>query len=254
GSRAVFYWRYGQFGPTLPSAAWQMLTHPLVAADTLVSPGIKVHTVIYLFAIAGFAALFSPYLLAVLPLLAERMLAGAPNWWGLDFHYNAFVVVPLLCAGVDAVARLARRDRLTWVGPLWGVTVVVISVWMVHLFAFAPLTDVSSWQRDADMRAAASAVERVPSGVMVEAVNNLGPQLTGRTTVLLWDRLPRWAPWVLADVERPVFPFCGLADQQQRVAYLEGHGYQVVYQDHGYLVLHRSGPLPPLDTAQSPGC
>jgi hypothetical protein len=132
--------------------------------------------------------------------------------------------------------------------------VLVIAVGTVHDFAFDPLIHPSSWQRTTDMRAAADVVGRVPPGVMVEAANNLGPQLSDRTTVLLWDRLPRWTPWVVADVQRPTFPFCGVADQQEQVLNLEAHGYRVVYRNDGYLVLHSPGPLPPVDTAKSPGC
>jgi uncharacterized membrane protein len=258
GSNAIYYWRYGRFGPTMPSAAWQMVTHPLTTLDTFVSPGLKLHTMVLLALVSAFAVFLSPWLLTVLPLLADRMLADAPNWWGLDFHYSAFLVVPVLCAGVDAVARLARWSRpplvKAWLGPVWASAVLVIAVCTVHDFAFDPLLHPSSWQRTTDMAAAADVVGRVPSGVTVEAANNLGPQLSDRTTVLLWDRLPRWTPWVVADVRRPIFPFCGVADQQEQVLNLEGHGYQVVHQNDGYLVLHNPGPLPPLDTTKSPGC
>jgi uncharacterized membrane protein len=264
GSQPAFYWRYGQFGPSLSSAALDMLTHPGVVADTLVRPETKVHTIVCLLAVAAFASLISPYLLMVLPLLAERMLSDAPNWWGVDFHYNAFLVMALLCAGVDGVARLRRWSgragappvRLAGerIGPVWAAAVLVIAVCSVHDFAFDPLLHGSTWQRDADMRAAAATVAHVPSGVTVETANNLGPQLTGRTTVLLWDQLPRWAPWVVADTSRPVFPFCDVTQQQARIGYLTAHGYRVVFSDDGYVVLHHPGPLPPLDTARSPGC
>jgi hypothetical protein len=235
-----------------------MVTHPLTTLDTFVSPGVKLHTMVLLALVSAFAVLLSPWLLTVLPLLADRMLADAPNWWGLDFHYNAFLVVPVLCAGVDAVARLARWSRprpvRTWLGPVWASAVLVIAIWTVHDFAFDSLLHPSSWRRTTDMAAAADVVGRVPSGVTVEAANDLGPALSDRTTVLLWDRRPRWTPWVLADVRRPVFPFCGVVDQQEQVLNLEDHGYRVVYGNDGYLVLHNPGPLPPVDTVKSPGC
>jgi hypothetical protein len=234
------------------------VTHPLTTLDTFVAPGIKPHTMVLLALVSAFAVFLSPWLLTVLPLLADRMLADAPNWWGLDFHYNGFLVVPVLCAGVDAVARLARWSRpplvKTWLGPVWASAVLVIAVSTAHDFAFDPLLHPSSWQRTTDMTAAADVVGRVPSGAEVSVVNNLGPQLSDRTTVLLWDRLPRWTPWVVADVRRPIFPFCGVADQQEQVLNLESHGYRVVYQNDGYLVLHDAGPLPPIDTTKSPGC
>jgi uncharacterized membrane protein len=273
GSRPTYYWRYGQFGANAPAAAWQMLTHPSVTADTFVTPDTKVHTMVCLFAIAAFAALVSPYLLVVLPLLAERMLSDAPNWWGLVFHYNAFLVVPLLCAGVDAVSRIARwstwwsnrpRER-RWVtavgrwigvglGPLWATAVLVVALCTVGSFAFAPLLHTSSWRQTAHMTEASDAVGHVPSGVTVEAPNTLGPRLSDRTTVVLLDFLPRWAPWVVVDTAAAEFPFCTAAEQQERVPYLLDHGYRIAYRNDDYVVLHAAGPLPPMDTAASPGC
>jgi hypothetical protein len=263
GSKAAFYWSYGQFGPTMGSAAWDMLTHPGTVATTLVQPGIKVHTMVVLMAVAAFAPLVSPLLLMVVPLLAERMLAGSPNWWGLAFHYNAFLVMAVLCAGVDGVARLVRWwgrhdwTRHNWARPfalLWAVTVLVFGVASVHDFGFDSVFKPAAWQRGPDVRAAADAVAHVPSGVTVAAANSLGPALTGRTTVVLWDLVPRWTPWVVADVARPVFPFCGIAGQQAQLAYLEAHGYLTVFARDGYVVLHRPGPLPPLNTGRSGSC
>jgi hypothetical protein len=95
------------------------------------------------------------------------------------------------------------------------------------------------------MRAAAAAVAVVPSGVTVEATNFLGPNLSGRDTVLLWDgeggTPPMLAPWVVANVRQRQFTFSSVAEQKQHVARLERNGYQVVFRRDGYLVLHRAG-------------
>lgn len=262
GSTPRFYWRYGAFGPTLPSAAWHMLTHPATTAATFTHPDVKIHTIVLLGTVAAFACLLSPFVLLVAPQLAERMLSDAPNWWTSGFHYDAFLVVALLCAGVDGVARVRRwsaghggwRVAGERFAAVWAVAVLVIGVWNVPGFGFDPLLHPSSWQRDAAMRAEAAAVAHVPSGVTVEAANPLGPALTGRATVVLWDQVPRWAPWVVADTTTRRFPFCDVAQQRARITYLTGHGYRIVFADDGYLVLHHPGPLPPLATERAPGC
>ena len=251
GSNPVYYWRYGAFGSSAPGAALNMLSHPALALHTAVTPEVKVHTVLALFGLAAFAGLFSPYLLAVAPLLAERVLADAPSWWGTAFHYNLFVVVPLLCGGVDAIALL-RAIRL--LRPVWTIAVLAVAAWNLPGSAFGPPLSPASWQPTAQTRAAGAAVARVPAGVVVETPNNIGPLLTGRDTVLLWDRVPRWAPWVVADVARGSFPFCSLTEQRDRVGYLLAHGYQQVFAEDGYLVLRADGPLPPIETTRSPGC
>jgi uncharacterized membrane protein len=255
GGRADYYWQYGRFGPNLTSAAWHALTHPRLVATTLVQPDVKVDTILWLLVIAAFAPLCSPFLLVVLPPLAERLLSGDPHWWGTYYHYNAFLVLAVLAAGVDGIARLRRWWPVARpVGVAWGALVLVIGLWLVPGFAFGAVLAPSAWHRTAAMNAAAAAVAHVPSGVTVEAPDNLGPQLTGRTTVLLWDNLPRWAPWVLADTNGLQFPFCDVTDQRARLAFLLTHGYQVTFADDGFEVLHHFGKQPPLDTAPSPGC
>lgn len=256
GGRADYYWRYGHFGRTVTGAAKHILLHPLDAARTAVRPGVKVQTMLWLLAIAAAAPLISPYVLVVLPPLAERMLADQQTWWVRDFHYNAFLVVPLLCPGVDGVARIRR-----WVGPrarhaglVWGALLVLVAAVLFPSSALRHTFQLDMWRRGPDVYVAQQAVDTVPSGVVVEAADNIGPQLSSRTTVLLWDRKPRWAPWVVGDVRRQQFPFCTLADQQRRVALLESNGYQVVFDKRGYVVLHHPGPLPALDYSPVIGC
>jgi uncharacterized membrane protein len=280
GGRADYYWRYGHFGPTVGTAAWHMVAHPIDALRTFVQPAIKVRTMLWLLAMAAVAPLASPYLVVALVLLAERMLSDQSTWWVPEYHYNAFLVVPLLCAGVDGAARIQRwyatragtggsgaggsgaarsgAGRLAAVagrraGLVWSCAVLAVALVALPSFAYDRMLHGSAWRRDAADRAAASAVAQVPPGVTVEAANSLGPQLSGRDTVLLWDRLPRGAPWVVADVHAHEFPFCDLAEQQARVGLLEGNGYRVRYQRDGFVVLYRAGNAP-LSAAPSPGC
>jgi hypothetical protein len=87
----------------------------------------------------------------------------------------------------------------------------------------------------------------------VEAVNDLGPQLSARDTVLLWDgdgSSPLRPPWVIANVAHRVFTFASLAQQKQRVALLERSGYQAVFHKDGYLVLRRAGARPGAGASQ----
>jgi uncharacterized membrane protein len=267
GGRPGFYWTYQQFGSSMPSAAWHALTHPLVTATTFVEPDYKLRTMLLLFTMTAFASLLSPYLLMVLPLLAERMLSSDPLLWATTFHYNAFLVIPLFAAGVDAVGRIGRWVRW-WVarhregstgsrtgalvGTVWASAVLVIGVVTVPYFGFGQALSPSAWQQTTETRAAASVIAKVPSGAIVSAANHLGPALSGRATVLLWDQVTRWTPWVAADVGRPEFPFCTVAVQRKTVSALEAAGYQVVYQDDGYLLLHDPGPLLPLNTTAAP--
>ena len=302
GGRASYYWAYTALGPHAPQAAWHVITHP-ASLKVLVTPEIKLQTMLWLFGAFCFLSLRSPMALAAIPLLLERMLANIfSNWWVTGFQYNAYLVAILVFAAVDGAARLdcqllrrrhrasaaeraaaqgpaagprqaaaagqdaaapgsAGRHRRAWrswlLGP-WSaalacaVAMCAVAVALVPHFAFGPALHASFYQQDVQAQAAAAADAAVPSGVTVEAVNNLGPQLSGRDTVLLWDgdggTPPLGAPWVVANVSQPQFTFSGLPEQEQRVALLESNGYRVVFERDGYLVLHRVGS--PASTAR----
>ena len=262
GGSASFYWAYGQFGASPGSAAVNVITHPLHALRVFVTPWVKARTMIGLLATFGFLPLFSPMLIAVLPLLAERMLAsGYPLWWQAKFQYDAFTVMMLACAAVDGAARLQRHWPRRWErwltypwrrpgwlrreGRPWPAATIWAAAICVAALVYFPSSPLGSLLKpgfygvNARMRAAAAAVAHVPSGTEVEASNNVGPRLSGRDTVLLLDGTPRWAPWVVADTLGLDFPFCSPQQQAQEVAYLRAHGYALVFADDGYVVLHR---------------
>jgi uncharacterized membrane protein len=262
GGSAGFYWAYGQFGSTLGGALLNVLTHPLHALHVFVTPWVKARTMIGLLAMFGFLPLASPMVVAVLPLLAERMLAsGYPLWWQAKFQYDAFLVMMLCCAAVDGAARLQkhwpsrwdnwltypfrrpawlRRGGTAWrPATLWAAAICAAALVYLPSSPFGPLLKPGFYGTNARMRAAAAAVAHVPAGVEVEASNNIGPALSGRDTVLLLDGTPRWAPWVVGDTIGLDFPFCTPSQQAQEVAYLRAHGYALVFADHGYVVLHR---------------
>ena len=262
GGSATFYWAYGQFGSTLGGALSNVITHPLHALHVFVTPWVKARTMIGLLAMFGFLPLASPMVIAVLPLLAERMLAsGYPLWWQAKFQYDAFVVMMLCCAAVDGAARLQkhwparwnswltypfgrpawlRRDGKAWPpATIWAAAICAAALVYVPSSPFGSLLKPGFYGVNARMRAAAAAIAHVPAGVEVEASNNIGPRLSGRDTVLLLDGTPRWAPWVVGDTRGLDFPFCTPSQQAEEVAYLRAHGYVQVFADDGYVVLHR---------------
>ncbi len=252
GGSGSYYFAYTDFGNDMRSAALHVLTHPWDAVTALGTPPVKLATMTLL--VLPFLALplVSPLTLVVVPPLLERMLSGKfDNWWAPHYHYNAFLIAVLVLAGVDGADRvrdhLRSRSGFAWNGaPVperagsWLVAGMLVgTVVTVPAFAFRSLADGSLYERGARELAAAAAVARVPSGVEVEAVNHAGPALSGRTRVLLWDRTPRWAPWVVGDVAYAQFPFTSVDEQRERVARLARDGYRTVFSREGYVVLHR---------------
>jgi uncharacterized membrane protein len=258
GGRSDYYWAYTALGRSVPQAVLHLITHP-GSLDLLVTPRVKLFTMLWLFGAFCFLPLRSPIALATIPLLLERMLANLfPDWWVTAYQYNAFLVVILLCAAVDGAARFdrswqARRLRAgggpAGAGPValgCAAAMCAVAVALVPHFAFGAALRPSFYHRDAQMNAAAAADAVVPAGVSVQAVDNLGPQLSARDTVLLWDgdggTPALGSPWVVANVRKRQFTFYSLREQRRRVALLERSGYRVVFSRDGYLVLHRTGP------------
>src|ERR1700761_4849151 len=270
GGRATYYWAYWSLGPDVAQAAGHALRDPLAVARLAVTPGEKAATMVWLGGVLLFLPLLSPVTLAALPLLAERMLASsAANWWGTAYQYNAFIEMVLVVAAVDGgvrlagwltrltrltcLARLARLARAAARAPvtpdnskkpraLVAVTVAVgaAAISVVPRFALVSVMTPGFYRGTSQSAAAAAADAHVPGGVTVDAPQLLGPQLSGRDTVLLWGpaTASASAPWIVAQT-RWTFPFTSLAGQRAQLRHLEQHGYQVVFRRGAYLVLHR---------------
>ena len=273
GGKANFYWAYQNLGPGVPQAVEHLILHPISSLGQLVTPRTKLYTMLWLFGAFCFLPLRSPIALASIPLLLERMLSDDkfPAWWGTAGHYNAYLVVLLLFAAVDGAARI-DRSLVAWraraedgqsarVGGVVALgcaaAMCLVALILVPRFAFGPALHPSFYERNANMRAAAAADAVVPSGVTVAASDYLGPQLSARDRVLLWDgdgwTSPTAAPWVVADVRTLQFTFKSRKEQRQRVALLERDGYKVVFSRDGYIVLHRPGPPGTLLTRKAVG-
>ncbi len=135
GGSAGFYWAYGQLGSTVTGAVWHVATHPLQTLRILVTPHVKLSTMVSLVAPLAFLPLASPLVVAAVPLLLERMLAtGFPAWWTADYHYDAFVVMIFLLAAVDGAARLQRLARVQVRATRW---MPLASVWAAGVCAVA---------------------------------------------------------------------------------------------------------------------
>jgi uncharacterized membrane protein len=244
GGDNAYYWAYGSLGEDMVDAGLHVLTHPWAVLGAVSSPPVKLLTMALLVLPLLLLPLRSPLAVAVLPLLAERMLADRfANWWEPRYHYNAFVIAILIMAAADGAHRLRRY----WTGRrrrLPGAAVLALAVVTLPFFALADLANPDLYRWNDRERAAAAAVAEIPDGALVETPNNLGPALSARARVLLWDRQPRQAPWVIADVSKRSFPFRSVREQRRRVGQLMDAGYRQVFRSAGYIVLTReSGDL-----------
>jgi uncharacterized membrane protein len=115
GGRGDYYWAYGNLGKNVPGVIKHLVVHPRSSFLTIFEPARKLKTIRDLLAPFLFLPLLSPIVVAIIPLILERMLGNAfPNWWGITFQYNSYLVVALVCAGVDGAARLDRWASRAW--------------------------------------------------------------------------------------------------------------------------------------------
>ncbi|MEU0482851.1 DUF2079 domain-containing protein [Streptosporangium sp. NPDC006013] len=250
GGSASRYWYYSGLGASPGEVVARILAHPLDALAVLTSPGVKVSTMFLLLAPLLLLPLASPYMLAPAMLILERMLAtDQPGWWGTGYHYNSAVIMALLCASIDGIQRLQHRrsepgakiGRRWNPGQIWAASTAVIAVALMMSFPLRDLFDPAFYRREERHHAAAAAIATVPDGVLVEVANQVGPNLSSRTKVVIWRSMPRRAPWVVADVASPQPMFKTITEQHDDVAELRAGGYQVVFAREGYVVLRRTG-------------
>ncbi len=117
---------------------------------------------------------------------------------------------------------------------------IAVAVALVPRFAFGAALHPSFYHRTPGGRSRRGR-RRGAGGITVEAADHVGPHLSGRDTVLLFDgdgESPRFSPWVVADVTHREFTFPSRRAERQRVALLEKHGYQVTFRRDGLVVLH----------------
>lgn len=265
GGKSGYYWDYyAALGSGPLEAAWHVVRHPLSTLHLMVTPYAKVRLLEWLFIPLGFMPLASPFVLLVVPLLAERLLSNNPNHWTLTHQYSAPFAPILTLAAVDTVARVGRawqarqartstgghRKQLgapTWViGPVYAFGILIVAVWACGRMPFGQLTRhgfAQSWRVTSYDQARQAAVDVVPHGVVVEASDLLAPHLVDHDQVILLDATPHSAPWVVFDAGNVEFPMTPDA-QAGRTSWLLSHGYAQVFSRDSIVVYHRATPAP----------
>ena len=257
---------YTEFGPNQSAAIHAMLADPGNTFGTLFNSPLKRQTLeMLLWPVLGLC-LLSPLSLMALPLVMERFLSVNQLYWVMPYHYNAFLVPIIFCAGVDGALRLSRwltSARLSGTvaghGQLvrsalmtaFAMYVAAYAWWTFDRYPMHHMTQAVFWDvSNPSVVAAKQAASQIPDTVYVASATQIGPHLLSRDKVVMWappgDRHYPPAPWVLADVQRTSYPFSGKTDAQKiaaqraEVQRLESAGYRLVFQSDGWVVLHNA--------------
>jgi uncharacterized membrane protein len=188
--------------------------------------------------------------LTAAPDLLLSLLSDTRTQTSVHFHYTAGALPGLMVAAVLGAARLRRR----FVWARWPEGRAVVASTLVAGILLGPLPVWSKVPYGSDLgareyvvgnhaRVAARALRLVPSGAPVSATNTLGAHLSARRRVFSFPVVQE-ARWIAVDRTRPSY-----RDQTGRAAQFEaalarlraGGGFEVVFDQDGVLVLHRTG-------------
>jgi uncharacterized membrane protein len=193
-TRVVIPWQNG-IGPFYDTFFGTLGTNPLQVAINVVrhpfSTWDLVHRrdrVEYLWRMLGpvaFVPLLSPSTLAIaLPMLAVNLLSSFPYTRDAHFHYSALVVVGVVIATVEGVARIpTRAGRRALVGVILAASVATTIAWGPSPIGVEYRR--GWWPLQADPRQAVNeaAIRVVPADAAVSASYIYAPHLTHRVRV-----------------------------------------------------------------------
>jgi uncharacterized membrane protein len=261
GGRVGFYWYYGQLGPDMLGALKTAVTDPGTAYQVATQPEVKINTLYFLFWPYLYLSLASPLCLLAVPLLAERLFSDKPEHWTLDQHYNAFLAAILIMAAVDGLIRVVRGlsrvrplRRLgsmprfgllvgarPWAAVAWPALILLFAVVITHTFPIRSVVNADQWTADSLTTAEAAATAVIPSGVCVEADDDIATHLSSRDQVILLDQVPRGCPWVVLQTAEPSYPLNDILSAVRRGDWLRENGYQLVF-DQAKVYVYHQGP------------
>ncbi len=196
----------------------------------LADPGTKLATVALTVGVTGLAALWSPWVLLVLPTFAWRFAADNAFYWGTDWHYSLLLMPIVFVAAVDG---MRRRPVLRW-AVVPAAVVTAFTVWGSPL---TTLLQAQTWE-PSDRAAAAARVQAViPDGASVETDIGLITHLATDHQVYwigtIGDARPRY---VVLD------QWAGVGSPPDALAYARdkyGGEWRLVLDDAGYQVVTR---------------
>ena len=244
-AQSYAYWDYPDLGPDMGSALHSIGTRPWHAVALLVSPEVKLHTILALLIPVLLLPLFSRYGLLAVPILVERLFSGRATLWGAEFHYNAPVWVILFLGAIAVLGSISARRR-RWLLRGLLVTLVIAPVAAMsfapgsidRLLPLARMVSGKAFHVSAHLRDQASIVAAVPRGTCVVADDRLVPHLTRTNVVTVFGMSQRHQDFYALDLSqaRPSLTPHGELTADVLVA-VEAQGYKEVMRSGAVILL-----------------
>jgi uncharacterized membrane protein len=223
------------------SAYGNLLSEPWRIPATLVTPAIKLQTVLLWFAPFLFLSFASPIALLVIPLAAERFLSSSPTHWTTLFHYSAPLAPIIAMSAADGLARLRPYLNSRVTAPIAAVSLVLCAVlpgrlplWRV----FAP----EHYAGPGRHATGPAALALVPGDASVTAQAAIAPHLSRRRTIFMLDAQAPEAEYVVAADTLSPWPAASVDELRAWVEDRRRRGYTTIFEMNGWTVLRRSTP------------
>ncbi|WP_345074541.1 DUF2079 domain-containing protein [Hymenobacter fastidiosus] len=249
--------RYQHLGTSLPAIAGQLVLHPQQLVQSLLvnitgDPAydyIKLEMWGVLLLSGGVALVWRPwYLLMLVPVLAQKLLANDYGLWGINGQYS-IEFAPLLALAVAETSRQrppATRRRylvitlvlaaLTTIGTLYGRQ----SKWYNR--ENTNFLSRRHYRSPLNVAALHTALARIPAEAALSAQSNLAPWLTDRSKLYHFPVLrdARYIALLRHPTKETSWPL-SVEEQMQQLARLRTRPtIRVVYEDAQFILLERT--------------
>jgi uncharacterized membrane protein len=241
------------FNPTGAYGRWYMLDDPAGGGSGLanilhrgtlglITPEIKVTTLILVLAPTLFLALRSPLVWIALPTIIWRFSTSYTPHWGTGFHYSLVLMPIVFAAFIEALIR--RRSRVNSVRRYLAGS-AAISLILVPNYPLWQLFQPATWHTDRRVAVAHDLMRKIPDDATVQASTYLVPHLSNRTRVSLygWQASRPNPEWIMVDTWVPPARRWPLDAVKEKIMLdaSEKQGYRKVAEKDGFVLLNRSG-------------
>ena len=214
---------------------------------TLVSPSVKVTTVLLTFVVVGFFVFRSWFSLLALPVLLTRLVSPLSVYWTPYWHYSLPLMTILFIAAIETmrgwhgkslVARSVRRSAVA--------AIVTINAFLIPFFPLQGMVHTGFWEKSDRATAFDRLAALIPDDATVQANSSISVFLVSRHTVY-WltppDTIVEQTAYVGADyilVDQDEWEQYDRDGVQYARKVNPGIEYDVVGADEGYTLLRRT--------------
>jgi hypothetical protein len=175
----------------------------------LVTPAIKIETVMLWFAPCLLLSLASPLAILVVPFALSRFLSDSPNHWGTVFHSPAPLAPIVAMSAADGLARVARHFDERGARRLMAAAAAASVVLSAVLPGRQPLWRVFAPSHYAAAESAIvgrALLKMIPADASVVAQAVVVPHLTLRDRIYVLDERAPDADYVIASESLSPWP------------------------------------------------